>query len=397
MFQMFRKNKNLGIIALILLVNSLGYGIIIPILYAQSTAYGLNDFQNGLLFSLFSVGQFIATPVIGRLSDKYGRRPLLLLSVTGTAASFFMMAFAPNAAFLFLARALDGITAGNVPVAQAVISDTTDEKERAGAFGIIFGSFSFGFVLGPAISGFTYGIWPPLPFVIAGVVTALAVVMTYFFLPETNKHLGEVKKGKLFDLPKLWHALFDKSVGLTFVISFLYNFAFACAILYGYQPFVLKVLGLSVFENAMFFTLFGIIGFISQFFLIKPYTNYFGTKKAFMIALAAGAVAFTIMFFSRSLPVFVVAVVIMGIFNGMAQTLIATVLSLETDAKSQGTILGLNASYQSIGFIFGPIVGGLVASFFLPLPLIVGAVCAAVCFLLSFHILKPGVKKESAF
>src|SRR4051812_9346343 len=105
---MFKTNRNLFIIALIALVNMLGYGIIIPILYAYSKKYGLSDFQNGLLFAIFSICQFISTPIIGRLSDKYGRRPMLLFSIIGTAASFFLMAFAPNALFLFFARALDG-------------------------------------------------------------------------------------------------------------------------------------------------------------------------------------------------------------------------------------------------------------------------------------------------
>src|SRR5438270_122372 len=102
---MFKNNRNLLIIALIALVNMLGYGIVIPILYAYSKKFGLSDFQNGLLFATFSICQFIATPIIGRLSDKYGRKPLLLISIIGTAASFFTMAFAPNALFLFVARA----------------------------------------------------------------------------------------------------------------------------------------------------------------------------------------------------------------------------------------------------------------------------------------------------
>src|SRR2546430_16529131 len=114
---MLKSNRNLFIIALIALVNMLGYGIIIPILYAYSKKYGLSDFQNGLLFEMFSICQFISTPIIGRLSDKYGRRPLLIISIAGTAASFFVMAFAPNAWFLFLARALDGLTSGNISVA----------------------------------------------------------------------------------------------------------------------------------------------------------------------------------------------------------------------------------------------------------------------------------------
>src|SRR5438105_4442705 len=107
-----KQNRNLIIIGLIALINALGYGIIIPIIYAYSHSFKLSDFQIGLLFSLFSVCQFISTPVIGKLSDKYGRKPLLILSLVGTAASFFIAAFAPNALFLFLARALDGITAG---------------------------------------------------------------------------------------------------------------------------------------------------------------------------------------------------------------------------------------------------------------------------------------------
>src|SRR5581483_8103995 len=155
---MFKNNKSLFIIALIALVNMLGYGIVIPILYAYSRKYGLSDFQNGLLFALFSVCQFISTPIIGRMSDKYGRKPLLLISIIGTAISFFLMAFAPNALFLFISRALDGLTAGNIPVAFAVISDSTKPEDRPKAFGMIGSAFSFGFVFGPAISAFTVGL-----------------------------------------------------------------------------------------------------------------------------------------------------------------------------------------------------------------------------------------------
>ena len=137
-------NKNFISVALIAIVNALGYGIIIPILYAYSKRFGLSDFENGLLFSTFAICSFIATPVIGRLSDKYGRKPLLTISLLGTAVSFFLAAFAPNAVVLFIARALDGITAGNISVASAVIADTTDEKSRAKGFGIIGAAFGFG-------------------------------------------------------------------------------------------------------------------------------------------------------------------------------------------------------------------------------------------------------------
>jgi MFS family permease len=394
---MIKGNKNLFIIALIAMVNMLGYGIIIPILYAYSKKYGLTDFQNGLLFALFSICQFISTPIIGRLSDKYGRRPMLLLSIAGTAASFFIMAFAPSALFLFIARALDGLTAGNIPVAFAVISDSTKPEERAKAFGLIGSAFNFGFVFGPAIAAFTVGFGRGIPFIIAGVITLIATLLTALYLPETNKHMGEVKHGKLFDFPRMWKTLFDPNVGITFVISLVFFLAFSCAIIYGFQPFTMNVLKITQSQNAILFTMFGIIGLISQTFLVARFSKILGMKKSFTFSLLSIVLSFLIMFFSHSLIVFVVASIILALFNSTVQTLIPTILSQEADAKSQGSIMGLNASYQSIGMILGPILGGIIASIAIPLPFLVGSVLVLLCFFLSFQILHPGVKKESAF
>lgn len=391
------KDRNLLIIALIAVVNMLGYGIIIPILYAYSKKFGLSDFDNGLLFAIFSICQFASTPIIGRLSDKYGRRPLLLASIAGTAISFFMMAFAPSAIFLFIARALDGLTAGNIPVAFAVISDTTKPEERAKAFGLIGAAFSFGFIFGPAISAFTIGWGSAMPFLIAGTVTVVAVLLTAFYLPETNKHIGEVQHGKLFDFKKMWHTLFDPQVGLTFIITLIFYFAFACAIIYGFQPFTMHILNISTSDNAKLFTLFGIVGLVAQTFLVQFFTKKFGMKKAFSLSILFTAVSFFIMYISRSLGLFVAASIILGVFNSVVQTLIPTILSQEVDAKSQGSIMGLNASYQSIGMIIGPIVGGAVASISVPMPFLVGTVFILLCFVLSFYVLRPGLKKESAF
>ncbi len=395
---MFKKtNRNLLIIALIALVNMLGYGIIIPILYAYSQKFGLGDFQNGLLFATFSVCQFISTPIIGRLSDKYGRRPMLLISIIGTAVSFFTMAFAPNFIFLFIARALDGLTAGNIPVAFAVISDSTKPEDRPKAFGLIGAAFNFGFVFGPAVSALTIGFGTAVPFVIAGVITLIAVILTYLYLPETNKHMGEVQKGKLFDFRKMWHTLFDPNVGITFVISLIFFLAFSCAVIYGFQPFLVNVLKITTQQNAMLFTLFGIVGLISQTFLVQFFTKKFGIKHSFTFSILFTAIAFVIMFLSHSIIPFIIASVILGIFNSTAQTLIPTILSRETDERSQGTMQGLNSSYQSIGMIIGPLLGGAVATISIPSTFLVGSILIFVCFLLSFQVMRPGIKKESAF
>lgn len=392
-----KEKRNLYIIALIAMVNMIGYGIIIPILYSYSKKYGLSDFENGLLFALFSICQFIATPIIGRLSDKYGRRPMLLMSIAGTAVSFFMMAFAPNALFLFLSRALDGLTAGNIPVAFAVISDSTKPEDRAKAFGLIGSALNFGFVFGPAIAAFSIGWGETVPFLIAGIITMVAVILTALYLPETNTHMGEVKKGKLFDFKAMWHILFDPNVGITFVISLVYFLAFACAIMYGFQPFTMNVLKVTQSENAILFTVFGAVGLIAQNFLVHRASKAFGLKKSFTSSMLLIAVSFVLMFFSASLPLFVVAMIILALANSIVQTLIPTVLSQATDEKSQGSVMGLNASYQSIGMIFGPILGGFVATAAVTLPFMVGSVLVLLCFFLSFNVFKPIRKKESAF
>lgn len=391
-----KKNRTLLIIALIAMVNMLGYGIVIPILYSYSKKYGLSDFQNGLLFSIFSICQFASTPIIGRLSDKYGRRPLLIISIIGTVASFFMMALAPNALFLFISRALDGLTAGNIPVAFAVISDSTEPAERPHAFGMVGAAFGFGFVFGPAIAAFTLSYGAATPFVIAGTITLIAAILTMLFLPETNKHMGEDKKGKLFDFPMLAKTLVNPNVGPTFLISLIFFLAFSCAIIYGFQPFTLNVLKVSVAQNAILFTIFGAVGLVAQLFLVQRFSKWLGVKRAFMVSIVMTGVGFLIMPLSHSIAIFVFAMVILSLFNSVVQTLIPAILSQEADAKSQGSVMGLNASYQSVGMIFGPVLGGLLATVAIPLPFITGSVLVLICFLLSFKVMRPG-KRQSAF
>lgn len=394
--KLFTQNRNLLIIALIAVVNALGYGIIIPILYSYSVKYGLSDFQNGLLFAIFALCQFIATPIIGRMSDKYGRRPLLIGSIADTAVSFLMMAFAPNAIFLFVARALDGITAGNIPVATAVISDTTEPKDRTRGFGVIGASFGLGFVIGPAISGVTVGISPILPFLIAAGLSTLAVILTYFFLPETNKHIGEVKKGKLFDFGKMFHALYDPNVGATLLITLFYFFALF-SFIYAFQPYLFKELKLAPEQISLVFTLFGLIGLVSQLFFVQRITKKFGVKRTFRGALIGSFTAFLSMFVFHSFVPFMVAIVLQGFSNSIIQPLTNTILSQETDAKSQGTMMGLNASYMSIGQILGPIVAGGAATYGITYPFLMGSALVAFCYFLSYKILRPNVQKESAF
>lgn len=388
-------NKNFISVALIAVVNALGYGIIIPILYAYSKRFGLSDFENGLLFSTFAICSFIATPVIGRLSDKYGRKPLLMMSLLGTAVSFFLAAFAPNAVVLFIARALDGITAGNISVASAVIADTTDEKNRAKGFGVIGAAFGFGFVFGPAISAFTSQISIHLPFIIAGAISLVAVIITQLFLSETNHHIGEVSHKKLFDFPRLWHALFEGQVGRTLLITLLYSISFGVFI-YTFQPVAYKLLRLKISEVATLYTVFGVAGLVTQAVIFPRLSKRVRLTSLFTFAIGWVGIAFVTLFLSRNLPQFILACIGLSLGNGVVNPLTQTILSRETDAKSQGSILGLSASYMSIGQIIGPILGGALALYSLSGPFLLAALLCVVCFTLS-HNIHLLAKKESAF
>ena len=382
---MLKNNRRLIVIAAVTLVGALGYGIVIPILYPYSVKYGLSDFENGILFSVFSICQFTATPIIGILSDKYGRRPLLILSLLGTAASFFLMAFAPNAVFLFLARGLDGLTAGNLPVAQAVISDTTEGKDRARGFGIIGACFGVGFIAGPAISALTVGISLRLPFIIAGIISIVAVGLAMLLLDETNPHIGTITHKKIFDFKKLALSVLDKQTGKTLLISFLWAFAFGMFI-FAFQPFSLKALHLNAKTVPLIFVLFGSIGMVSQLFIVARFTRKFGVLKAFSVALFTLAVSFLLLFFTTTLFGLIVASVVMALSNSTVQTLIQTVLSQETASHRQGEILGINASYMSVGQILGPLVGGSLALISIHYPFLAGSALITIAFLISRKI-----------
>ena len=145
--------RPLGIIFLTIFVNLVGFGIIVPLLPFYAETFGASPLAIGLLFAVFSVCQLIAAPALGDLSDRYGRRPVLVFSLAGTVVSFVMLALAHSVALLFAARVVDGLSGGNISTARAYVADITEPKDRARAYGLIGAAFGLGFILGPAISG----------------------------------------------------------------------------------------------------------------------------------------------------------------------------------------------------------------------------------------------------
>src|SRR3954454_10456045 len=184
--------RPLTIIFLTIFVNLVGFGIIIPLLPFYAQTFGASPLVIGLLFAVFSLCQLIAAPALGDLSDRYGRRPVLVFSLAGTVVSFVMLAVAHSIVMLFLSRIVDGLSGGNVSTARAYVADVTEPKDRARAFGLIGAAFGLGFILGPALSGVLAKISYTAPIWAAAGITMAATLMALMWLPETvhRTHAG---------------------------------------------------------------------------------------------------------------------------------------------------------------------------------------------------------------
>src|SRR6476646_7478409 len=178
-------SRPLLIIFLTILVNLIGFGIIIPLLPFYATTFGASPLVVGLLFASFSLAQLFASPVLGAWSDKWGRRPILIFSLVGTVVSFVMLALAHSLAMLFAARLVDGLSGGNITTARAYIGDIATEENRAKSFGMLGAAFGLGFIIGPGLSGVFAHISYTAPIWAAAVITFIAMLMAWFWLPET--------------------------------------------------------------------------------------------------------------------------------------------------------------------------------------------------------------------
>ncbi|MEB3338139.1 MAG: MFS transporter [Leptolyngbyaceae bacterium] len=352
-------NRTFWIIALISLINSLSLTILIPVIYLYGKEFGLNDFQTSLLFSVYSVAQFFATPVIGKLSDRFGRKPLLIISLLGTVVANFIAGTAAIAWVLFFARFLDGITGGNASVAQAVISDVTTPENRARGFGINGAAFGFGFVLGPAISLLAQQISLGAAFLVAGAIALVALLMTIFLLPESlaTKEKGT---GNVFDLglQNLVKGLAFPKVGILLILNFLIGTTFTI-FTYAFQPYFIQVLDQTNQSLTLMFLTFGILGVFMQTWGISFLTQKFNLVYILFLSLFVRSTSFLLMPLWANVIYFVGVAILFSLFNSLVQPMITALISLNTRPEDQGTALGLNASYLSVSNAFGPVIAGL--------------------------------------
>jgi predicted MFS family arabinose efflux permease len=355
-------NRSFWIIALINFINSLSVTILIPTIYQYGREFHLSDLETSLLFAIFSIAQFFATPIIGKLSDRFGRRPLLIISLAGTVIGNLLAGTAPNAAVLFFARFLDGITGGNISVAQAVISDVTTPENRAQGFGIFGASLGLGFVMGPVLSLVAQQRSLGTAFLVASGVATIALIITIFFLPETLKtQPDKTKKVFSLGLGDLIKGLTFPRVGLLFIINFCVGTTFTI-FTFAFQPYYLNVLHQDNKSLTILFFAFGIVGVLMQTQGVKFMTKRISLVKIMFVGLFFRSLSFMLMPLVPDIHFFLVISIIFSLFNSLVQPMISTLVSLNTDPAEQGKMAGLNASYLSAANGIGPIIAGLMVN-----------------------------------
>ena len=357
-----KTNHTLLILGLVMLINALSYGIIIPLMYPYASKFGIDPLRLSFLFASFSLAQFIATPIIGRLSDKYGRKPLLLICLAGTSISLALFASAQSAIMLFVARILDGITGGNNSVAQAVIADSTEGKDRARAFGILGAAFGLGFLLGPALGGVLSNYGLTVPFWFASGLALIGTIAGVFLLKETLPPNSRQSPGSSFLTPKaLLEAFLQPLTGIVLVISLFYTIGLNSWIL-GFQSFTNDVLRLSTQQIGLLFALFGLVTVIMQGWGVGVILKKIASKKRILIgSLFLSVLSVIPMFITNTFIPFTTFIIIFAIVSAPIGPVISALLSERTKAEDQGGIMGINQAVISLGQIFGPLLAGAVS------------------------------------
>jgi multidrug resistance protein len=358
-----KMNRILWVLVFIAIINSMGFGIIIPLLYPYGKKFGVTEHTIGLLTAAYSIAQFFATPVLGSLSDRFGRKPLLIISLIGTCVSFIIFGLANSIFVLFAARILDGLTGGNISVAQAMVSDISSPKERAKNFGILGSAFGFGFVIGPAIGGLLSKFGMQVPFFFAAGIAILGVLLTLFFLKETNQNKtgrSPTKKNH-FSFTSLVTVLKKPVIGTAVFTGFLLTMA-QFTMLIGFQTFSVDELKLNPTQIGLFYGGFGISGILMQM-LVPAVKRIISLQAVILFISTLFCLGMMILAgFATGLVLFAIAVGIYGLFNGLRNPMLNAIIADHNDGNERGEVMGVNQAYASIGQTLGPVTAGLITA-----------------------------------
>ncbi|MFT3694594.1 MAG: MFS transporter [Kofleriaceae bacterium] len=365
-------------IFLIVLVDVLGFTIVIPLLALYAKQFGASDLVATTIVSVYAVCSLISTPIIGNLSDRFGRRPLLLVSQAGTCAGFLVLGNATALWMVFAGRILDGLTAGNLSTAQAYISDHTTPENRAKAFGVIGVAFGIGFMFGPFIGGYLGGTpeGTPIdiaiahahrPFLLSACLSFLSIICTWTLLPREKPPQTDAnvkapvgpggKRPGLFD-GKVYADYFTRhGLGAVYLQFFLFTFAFSC-FTSGFALFAKDRFGWSARETGYIFAYSGFLGIIWQGGLIGRLVKKFGEVRLALLGFIAAVMAYVMMGFAYSLAFILVTGFVNSFGNGVLRPVLTSRLTQLVGRNEQGIALGISGSLSSLAMTMAPPSGG---------------------------------------
>jgi DHA1 family tetracycline resistance protein-like MFS transporter len=370
-------------IFLIVFVDLLGFSLILPLLPYYAESFGATPVIVGLLVASYAAAQLIGAPLLGRLSDRIGRRPVLLLSVTGTSLGFVLLGLADplgrqlaelvsiqstNAfiiAVLFLSRILDGLTGGNLTVAQAYIADVTDEASRAKSLGLIGAAFGLGFILGPAAGGLLSQWGYNVPAYAAALVSAINLGAIFFFLPESltselRENLSNHRHPP-FTLKALLAVLNRPKVGPLLHVRLFYGLAFAT--FQSIFSLYAQSIGLSAQTTGFILAYVGLLSVITQAGLIGPLTRRFSETWLIISGLWVMGISLLAWAFTSQLWLLLVVILPLALSGGVLNTVIQSSISKSVSREEVGGILGISTSLDAFTRVIAPSVGGFLLGY----------------------------------
>lgn len=359
-------NKRLMTIFLVVFVDLLGFSLILPLLPYYAQTFGSDALITGLLVASYALAQLIGAPILGRWSDRVGRRRVLLVSIFGTFIGFLLLGFAGALWMLFVSRIIDGLTGGNLSVAQAYITDVTDQKNRAKGLGLIGAAFGMGFTIGPAVGGALSVFGYAVPAFVAAALALLNLIAVFLFLPEsltaeqranlaTNKRLP-------FTFRALWTALSRPRVGPLLHTRFFFGLAFAMfqSIFALYAQYRLN---LNAQTTGYVLGYVGVLLVIVQGFAVGKLAARYSETHIIFVGSITMALALFAWAFVPDVWTLLVVLIPMSLAGGTMNTVLSSALTKSVYPEEIGGTLGLSASVESMTRVLAPTLGGTLLQF----------------------------------
>ncbi|MDQ6613870.1 MAG: MFS transporter [Actinomycetota bacterium] len=367
-------------------IDLIGFGIVFPILPVYARRFHVSSFTATGLVAAFAAASFVFSPIWGRISDRVGRKPVLLLSLAGTCVGSLLTGLAGGIVLLYVGRVVDGISGASVSVAQAAVSDVAKPEQRARLFGLLGAAFGIGFVAGPALGALAALAGPRVPFYVAAGLAGVNALIAIRRLPETH-HPGDGAPAAVRSGNPVAALAGGRGMGTLIGVAFGALLAFS-AFEATFALFGQRRLGLGIGSSAAVFAVIGLAIVAVQGGLVRPVVSRFGEAATLRVGLGVDAIGLLVLAFARSWPGLALALLALTAGQGLVQTTMSSALAGRADPARRGEVLGAQQSAGGLARVVGPLLGGILFQRVGPgAPYIAGAaVMAAVLLLLQVTV-----------